>query len=67
MNKAHQDGPDELLIQDETVKNLEQILLDSCEELRTLRTKYQDLKKHLTSLQKEQSTILQSPDYRGLP
>ena len=52
MNKTYQNVRDELLVQDRTVKNLEQTILDSREQFRTLKTKYQNLKKHLTGLQK---------------
>jgi len=44
MNKTYQNVRDELLVQDGTVKNLEQTILDSREQFRTLKTKYQTLK-----------------------
>jgi len=62
INKTYQDVRDELLVKDETVKNLEQTILDSREEFRTLRTKYQNLKKHFTNLQKEQTSTLQTTE-----
>ena len=52
MNKAYQNVRDELLVQDGTVKSFKQTILDSREQFRTLKTKYQNLKKHLTDLQK---------------
>ena len=52
MNKTYQNVRDELLVQDGTVKSLKRTILDSREQFRTLKTKYQNLKKHLTDLQK---------------